>query len=243
MTAVLRLLRALVVGPLPLLMLVSAAGWAVVLWRGDGAGMSLLCGVGRPPVFGLDGRSFGAWLIMLAAMTPVLLAEPLGVVWSRTLARRRCDGAALFVAGYLAIWMAAGVGLTAVAVMITTAAGSSSLAAFALAVAAAGLWRLTPAWRRCLELCHLQPHLNAVGRSAGLSRLRYGADIGLWCVGACWPLMLAPLLAGRWHIQAMAAAYAVMLADRYLGPWPLSDVGTTVSSLIQRAAQPARLAQ
>src|SRR4051812_21062258 len=68
------------------------------------------------------------WLLMLAAMMGPVLIEPIQLVRSHSLARRRNRSTLLFLGGYLAIWSVAGVGILTM-VSIVAPVGAPPIAA------------------------------------------------------------------------------------------------------------------
>jgi predicted metal-binding membrane protein len=154
-----------------------------------------------------------AWLTMLLATMTPLLARPLAHLWHRTFADRRLRAALLFLTGYTAVWMAAGIVLMSAAILLKVLIGPTSLGPIA-AVVTAALWQMTPAKQVCLNRCHHLPPLSAFGLAADRDALTYGLASGWWCVGACWAVMLVPLLAEKAHLALMALAAVLLLAER-----------------------------
>jgi predicted metal-binding membrane protein len=161
------------------------------------------------------------WLTMLLAMMPPLLARPVAHLWERSLARRRLRAIALFAAGYVAVWMLAGIVLMMAAIALKTLVGAAFLPAPAVAVAIALLWQATPVKQACLNRCHRLPRLSAFGLAADRDCLRYGLVAAFWCVGTCWALMLVPLVADQAHAAVMAVSAVVLLAERAAPARPL----------------------
>jgi predicted metal-binding membrane protein len=220
------LLAAIARGPWPPLLLVSLAGWFALLAFEHRLGAPGYCGVSPGwPVW--DWRGVGLalrldsatwlvlpWWLMLVAMMPPLLAQPLTHLWHRSLARRRQRAIGLFVAAYAAVWMLAGPIVVSTAMTLRTLEGAVGLPALALAGAAALLWQVAPAKQSCLNRCHRLPRLSAFGLRADRDCLCYGVVAGLWCVGACWALMLVPLLAEESHAPLMAIIAILLLGER-----------------------------
>jgi predicted metal-binding membrane protein len=165
----------------------------------------------------LRGSLVGGWLIMLAAMMLPLLWLPLSHVWDGSLAARRPRALALFLAGYGAVWLAALALLWPAAILLRLALGGAAAAALAV-LGLALLWQGTAAKARLLRRAHELPALPASGLGAELASLRFGAGLGVTCVGACWALMLLPMVAGDYRLALMAACAAAMLAERYAAP-------------------------
>jgi predicted metal-binding membrane protein len=159
------------------------------------------------------------WALMLVAMMAPLLTAPVRHVRDRSFARRRARAVALFVAGYGAIWSAAGAALLTVALAGRRSAPESSVPV-ALATLIALVWQFSPAKQSCLNRCHAHAELAAFAPAADLGALRFGLTHGIWCVGSCWALMLLPLLVSRGHLAAMAAVTLWILAERLERPMP-----------------------
>ena len=100
------------------------------------------------------------------------------------------------VGPYLAVWTVVGV---AVFVLY------GGLHAPGAGAGAAGIYELTPLKRHLRERCE---HVTS------------GLDLGLYCVGSCLGLMLV----GLTSLAVMAAATAVVLAQKLLPPRPAVDV-------------------
>lgn len=157
------------------------------------------------------------WGLMLAAMMAPTLIAPVHYIRERSFRRRRGRSIALFVAGYAAIWMAAGSVAIAAMLAVNVVAPGSYLPAVAVAIVALA-WQCSPAKQRCLNRGHNHRALAAFGAAADLDALRFGVQHGLWCVGSCWALMLLPMLLPHGHHAAMAVATFVMTSERLEQP-------------------------
>jgi predicted metal-binding membrane protein len=202
-------------GALLPLLLASLSGWLAVVWIELRLPMAQLCraslSAGREP----DPADL-AWLVlasaaMVLAMMPLLLAGPVGHLWTRSLARRRWRALALFALTYGVIWtMAALVLLVVAAAVAGTWLGATLVLALALA------WQCTPARQRCLSRCHRLPRLAAFGWAADRDCLAYGAAAALWCIGACWALMLLAMLLAEVHLVGILVVSVFLIAERRL---------------------------
>jgi predicted metal-binding membrane protein len=163
--------------------------------------------------------AFG-WALMLAAMMLPLVVAPLRHVRERSLARRRGRAMLLFVLGYLAVWMTAGIVLQ-VAALVALWTVPRPWMWLGLALAVAMLWQVSPAKQWCLNRCHRRPQLAAFGPAADCDALLFGLSNGASCLGACWVLMLAMLLAGKGQFPAMMAITLLLLSERLESPAPL----------------------
>lgn len=215
-------------GPAPALLALAAFGWLLVLAldAGGAAPMALCGGLAVDRIAWVLGDLrltlalhppavlAGSWALMLLAMTPPLLAQPVSRLWRGSLARRRGVLLAVFAAGYVAVWMIAGAVLLAAGVLMGAALGAW---AFPGAVLLAAAWQILPVKRLALIRCCQSARLRVFGLAAAGDALAYGLTQGAWCALACWPLMLAPLTASTGHLPLMLLAAAIMLVERH-GP-------------------------
>ncbi len=210
---------------------VGAAAWAVLALDAGELTLPAFCAAGAAwagslidtlrlaLAFNSPARLATEWAVMLTAMMSPLLVAPLRHVRARSLARRQPRAMALFVFGYAAVWMSAGVILAATAIA-ARAAAPGPLACVCLVLAAALVWQASPAKQWCLNGCHRRPALAAFGVAADRDALRFGLGQGAVCAGACWALMLLPLVAGTGHLAVMAAVTLLVLAERLEHPAP-----------------------
>lgn len=213
------------------LLLVAAGAWAVTLSQDLGLFLPTFCAMTvltpKAALASLDlalamnspGRLVAGWALMLAAMMSPLLAAPLLHVHSSSLPRRRVELMVLFVIAYGTVWMAAGAVLTPLALLLRLSAPSPWIAT-TLALLSALAWHVSPARQRCLNRRHSRPPLPAFGTPAALSVARFGVAQGVWCVGACWHLMLLPLTLQHAHLPAMAAVALWQIAEHIEPPGP-----------------------
>ena len=167
------------------------------------------------------------WILMLVAMMAPLLIWPLAYVWKSSLPARRIRAAALFVIGYAGCWTVVGlIPITVLAVALNFFIADPILLALS-GVMLAMLWRASPWQQAALNRAHVLHRIGLFGYRADHDALRFGLVHGWWCLASCWPLMLVPMLVGRYHMLAMVAAGLIALADRLRGPrkpawrWPV----------------------
>src|ERR1700722_20059041 len=211
---------------------ISLAAWSVLAFGDSTSVVPALCSSGAGSaiplsvsfdlalIFSSPARLASGWALMLAAMMLPVVAAPLRHVRDRSFARRRGRAMLLFILGYFAVWMAAGVVLQLVsltAVWFVPMPLASGLA-FALAV----VWQVTPAKQWCLNRCHRRPQLAAFGDPADRDAFNFGLTNGASCAGACWALMLPMLLAGEGQLLAMIAVTLLVFAERLEAPAPLA---------------------
>jgi predicted metal-binding membrane protein len=167
-----RTVRIGALGPVAVLM---AAGWAVLAVATDHTAI---------------GAFVGMWAAMTVAMMIPTVLRPL---------LRAADGSAArawaFLAGFVAVWLAAGIPTFLVMNAIAWTPFWIAAAWFV-----AGAYQLTPVMHRHLGTC------RAI-RFEG-DPLTYGLRQGWRCVASCWPVMLAVMVA----VMALAGTVLPLLA-------------------------------
>jgi predicted metal-binding membrane protein len=140
----------------------------------------------------LSVSTLGGWMLMTVAMMvpaalPLLREISLASLWMR-----RYRSAALFLAGYLAVWGVFGTAaLGAWAVVSAGTPSASAALVTGLLLLGAAAWGLSAAKRRSLKRCHRFVPLPPRGRAADEASLRFGLYHGRHCLAVCWPLMLS----------------------------------------------------
>jgi predicted metal-binding membrane protein len=173
---------------------------------------------------GTLGWFVGVWVVMMAAMMFPSVA-PTVALYSRMARAQPRSAAALFVAGYLLTWTAAGLvayglvelGRDLLGSGLTWDEGGRWLAGGTLAVAA--VYELTPFKDVCLSKCR-SPLGFLVGawRDGRTGALAMGGRHGAWCVGCCWALMASLFALGVMSIAWMAFVAALIALEKTL-PW------------------------
>ena len=211
----------------------SLAAWSVLALDGSDLIMPAFCSAATPwpaslsvsfeqaLAFNSPAKLASSWALMVAAMMLPIVIAPLRHVRDRSFASRRKRATLQFVAGYLAVWMIAGIGLQTMAFAARWAV-PAPLPCLGLAAAIAMVWQVSPAKQWCLNRCHRRPHLAAFGAAADRNAFEFGLSNGASCVGACWALMLLMLLVEHGHLPAMAAVTVFVLAERLESPAPLA---------------------
>lgn len=206
----------------------SLVAWSVLALEGSDLILPAFCSPGTlwavPPsgsfnlmlVVNSPAHLASGWALMVAAMMSPLVIAPLQHVRDRSFARRRARAMLLFVAGYAAIWMTAGVGLQTVALAARWAVPAPLC--LGLAATTAIFWQVSPAKQWCLNRCHRQPHLAAFGAAADRAAFKFGLTNGASCVGSCWALMLLPLFVGHGHVLGMIGVMVFVFAERLERP-------------------------
>lgn len=177
------------------------------------------------------------WAAMVIAMMLPTTVPHLRYLGFNTRASRRQRAVALFLLGYLAVWLAPGFVLTLV--------GVTPSWVLVVAVLIAGAWEWTPLKRRALRRCCRTWPVGYAGASADAAAVEYGLRHGGICLLATGPAMVALMLAGHpWW--ATAALAVVMAAQKLLSHperwrtmvaigWLASGVAVAGSALLQHA--------
>jgi predicted metal-binding membrane protein len=210
-----------------LLLGLALAAWIVSVERMEGMDMG--------PGTSLGGLGFflGLWVTMMAAMMLPSVA-PLALLYARIAGERARRGHAglvptpVFLAGYLAAWTA--YGLAAYGLWRALhAAGTGWLAwdragpyVAGAALAAAGLYELTPLKDVCLRHCRSPLHFVLHSWRDGLGgAFRMGVAHGGYCVGCCAGLMVVLFALGVMSLLWMGVVTAVIFVQKVLpgGRW------------------------
>jgi predicted metal-binding membrane protein len=169
----------------------------------------------------------GIWVTMMAAMMLPSVA-PMVLLFARVYSGRAEEAGPfvptwIFVAGYFAVWTLVGLaayglyrGIHAVDLGFLDWDAQGPFVAGA-AVAAAGIYELTPLKRVCLQHCRGPLHFLMHGwREGRVGALRMGAEHGLYCVGCCVGLMLVLFAVGVMSVLWMAVIAALIFAEKVL---------------------------
>lgn len=184
------------------------------------------------------------WTVMMAAMM-LPAAAPMIFMFAQAQARRDPSVSVptwIFVAGYILVWAAAGLGVY-VAVQIgsdvATALAPDARARWAplalgATIAAAGLYQFMPAKRVCLNHCRSPLAFVALHwRDGRLGALRMGLRHGGYCFGCCWALFAVLVAAGTTSLAWMLLLTLVVFAEKLFahGPRIASAVGAVLIGL------------
>ncbi len=237
--AVLRRERALVLGALALLIMLSW-GW---LLSGSGTGMSIaaMTTFAFPPpamphmpmpwTFGYALLMLAMWWVMMIAMmapsaAPVVLLYGQAYRHQQKLGRLAGGNAPVltFVAGYLLAWL--GFSLAAVAVQFALEqAGllhsmlmwSTDRTLTAALLVIAGAYQFLPVKQACLVQCRSPAAVIAGNFQPGrLGALRLGLHHGAFCVSCCWALMALLFAGGVMNLVWIAGLTAIVIAEKML---------------------------
>jgi predicted metal-binding membrane protein len=155
------------------------------------------------------------WIVMVIAMMLPLIVDSTRVTAARSLWARRNRAICVYLFGYLAAWILAGVVVSAAIFSIRMQPWFRPAIATLAALGLAAVWQLTAFKRRVLRSCHRTIPMAPSGWRANLDCLRYGWMIGGNCLLSCGALMVACSLSGH-NFAAMAGAGSISAAERYL---------------------------
>ncbi|MGH6901887.1 MAG: DUF2182 domain-containing protein [Geminicoccaceae bacterium] len=227
------------------LVVLTGAAWALTLYQT--LSMSMPMGIGvrggmtaeRMGGMAMAGMSAGGWslegavvfvavwtVMMAAMMLPA--AAPMILIFASAQARRERHAAVptwIFTAGYLLVWLAAGL-LVYVLVQIgsdlatrLTSADRASWAPLALGatLVAAGLYQFTPIKRVCLTHCRSPFAFVAQHwRDGRAGALQMGLRHGAYCLGCCWALFAVMVAAGIMSLAWMLLLTLVVFIEKVL---------------------------
>jgi len=148
-------------------------------------------------------------------------AAPITLAFA-SVSRSRGEGVfptAAFIAGYLAVWTAAGL------VPLLILQGMNALwmsspwwlvRAGGLVIILAGVYQFTPLKDVCLRACRSPMGFVMTHDFGGgmQSASRAGAAHGVYCLGCCWALMAVLAVLGLMNIAWMAAIAAVFFVEK-----------------------------
>jgi len=162
--------------------------------------------------------------MVVAMMVPV--AVPLVAAHRFVTRTKGRDGAvdtAVFITGYLLVWVVSGLVPLLLVVLkrwlLPIGEGSTwAVAGAGAVITMAGVFQFTGLKTRCLTVCRsplsfVLTHDFAAGRAG---TLKAGALNGLYCLGCCWALMLVQVAVGLHNMIWMGALTLLFLAERVL---------------------------
>jgi predicted metal-binding membrane protein len=190
---------------------VALVGTALVAWA---ITVERMRGMDAGPGTDLGGLGWylGFWVTMSAAMM-LPSAAPAALLVARV---SRGLPTLLFTVGYLAAWTAYGLAAYGLFRLVTSFHTAwvgwdeyGPLVAGA-AIAAAGIYELTPLKQHWLRRCRRPFHAGGEGG------LRTGLENGVYCVGCCWGLMAVLFALGVMSLFWMVVVAGVISAEKVL---------------------------
>jgi predicted metal-binding membrane protein len=227
--AALRHDRAVVIGSLTLVVLLA---WAYLVFAAGTGGHTMDMGGGQTmairPEWTLGYVVFLTWAVMMTAMM-LPSAAPVTLLVSSLARKRAAAGSAarastaLFVFGYLVVWLA----FAAVATVLQWALDAAGLLSDTMAfgnvilagavLVAAGVYQWTPLKEACLR--HCRSPLDFVlfhWRDGAVGAVSSGIGHGVFCLGCCWMLMALLFVGGMMSLAWIAGIALLVLAEKTL---------------------------
>ena len=224
---ILRRDRAVVVGGL---CAVAALAWAYTVYLAQGMGhMDMGMAMAMPHMQSWNAMDFLSmflmWAVMMVAMM-VPTAAPMIVLFA-TVNRRRQEQerpyvpTAVFLSGYLLVWMGFSVLATLVqwglheAALLSSMVVSTSPVLGGVLLLATGIFQWTPLKDACLTHCRSPlGFLMTAWRDGYQGALVMGVKHGSYCVGCCWLLMALLFVAGIMNLLWVATITAFILVEK-----------------------------
>jgi predicted metal-binding membrane protein len=161
------------------------------------------------------------WIVMMAAMM-LPAAAPMVLTFAQAQARRNPAVFVptwIFIAGYLLVWLAAGLLVYPIAQLGPGAARPADWAHLALGstLIVAGLYQFTQLKRLCLRYCRSPLAFVALHwREGRAGALGMGVRHGLYCLGCCWALFAILVAAGVMSLAWMLLLTLLVFAEKVL---------------------------
>ncbi len=152
-----------------------------------------------------------AWLLMVAAMMIPVLVPRVRLVAERSIGRIRNRAIAQTLVGALLVWVAFGIPVVALTLVIPESGAGRSQVIFAGVWLLVVGWQLLPPKMLALRRCHAV--VVPGGTADGTRRVVAGAAHAGWCVLSCGPAMVAMAVTGH-SMLFMAVLTAGLLAER-----------------------------
>lgn len=153
-----------------------------------------------------DSTSLTHWAAMaMAMMLPATLPMLRGIAQT-SLWQRRYRAPAVFLVGYLLVWVALGWLAIGVWSLLSPRLSLEPTTASAIVLILGVAWTLTVWDARFVKGTHRELSLAARGPAADVSAARFGIYHAGQCVGSCWPLMLSMVPGHGWGLMVGATA-------------------------------------
>jgi predicted metal-binding membrane protein len=155
------------------------------------------------------GTAFAAWGVMSAAMMLPVTLPAVRFLAFNSVRARRIRAMTLYVAGYLAVWLAFGAIALATERALTGYFAEEQHLLLAGALIGASLWQLSSIKRRALLRCHATVPLPPFGLRADVASARFATVHGWRCLQSCWTLMLVMAVIGHTGLVALGVMAAI----------------------------------
>ena len=222
---------------------ITALAWVYLLGlASETKAMDGMSGMAAPRAWTIvDGwLMFVMWAVMMVAMmtpsaTPLILLYA-RVVRGRDRAQQVSAPIAAFFLGYIAVWIAFSLAMTALqwgleqATLLSPLMTSSSPLFGGAVLIAAGLYQWLPVKNVCLRHCRSPVEfLSTHWRAGAWGALRMGLAHGVYCLGCCWTLMLLLFVGGIMNLLWVMAIALFVLVEKAA---PFGRVAGRVGSIL-----------
>jgi predicted metal-binding membrane protein len=182
---------------------------------------------------------FLMWAVMMVGMM-VPSAAPMALVYAAVSRKASRQGetiapTAVFVAGYIAMWLLFSVAATGLqwalerAALLSPMMVSTSPMLGASLLVAAGIYQMTPQKDACLRHCRSPVYFISEHWRPGLrGAFRMGLVHGAYCLGCCWLLMGILFFGGVMNLLWIGAITIFVLLEKVL---PLGVTGGRVAGV------------
>jgi predicted metal-binding membrane protein len=159
------------------------------------------------------------WTLMVVAMMGPGVLPALHHTVANSLRWRQGRAAAYFATGYMVVWIAFGL-LGSLLIQVLPAIGWHAMAS---ALVLAAVWQRTRWKKQCVWACHKSIPLPLSGVDASIADMTFGVRNALACVGSCWSMMVAMLLAPTSHFLWTIFFTGIVTLEK-VSPKPISSV-------------------
>jgi predicted metal-binding membrane protein len=223
------------------LIAVTALAWAFTLYQPFAMDASIGSAMGEMEGMTMNdmamsgmsvGRSFAGLLVFLTVWTIMMVAMmlpaavPMILIFAAAQARHDRHLAVptwMFIAGYILIWVGAGLGAYVLDQAFTellsshpsTARVSWAPIALGITLILAGLYQFTPLKHVCLRQCRSPWGFVAqYWRDGRIGAVNMGVRHGLYCLGCCWALFAVLTAVGMMSIAWMLSLTLVVFSEK-----------------------------
>jgi predicted metal-binding membrane protein len=176
------------------------------------------------------------WAVMMAAMM-LPAAAPILLLYAGSVRTRGAGVAGLWLlaAGYVGVWAAFSVAVTALQrmlasmLLLTPMMEPSSARAGSVVLVVAGLYQLTPLKQACLRVCRSPlSFLIQRWRTGRAGAFLMGVEHGLYCLGCCWALMLLLFAGGVMNLTVILALTVWVVVEKVT---PFGELGARFAGI------------
>jgi predicted metal-binding membrane protein len=196
---------------------VAVGGAWLALLAGPLAGLAAGSPAGLPAAgHGHHGSmlaDLAGWALMAFAMTVPVTLPAVRHVAHNSIRSRRQWAMTLYLAAYLAVWVAFGFAVLA-AIRLAPLHKLDGRVLLIAVLMVAAVWQLTRTKRRALLACRRTVSLPPRGSRADAACVRFGLRQARRCVVSCWPLMLLMVVLPASAVWMVVLAFVMYAEER-----------------------------